>query len=63
MLKLSNIAMYEFWYDYVTPKYVERSKLCFVGTDSFIFSIKIKMLKQDMMLRIMDYKDHYRKEK
>ena len=41
--------MYEFWYDYVTPKYVERWKLCFVGTDSFILSIKIKMLKQDMI--------------
>ena len=27
-LELSEILMYEFWYDYVKPKYVEKQKLC-----------------------------------
>ena len=34
----SKIVMYEFWYDYVKPKYGE--KLCYMDTDSFIIYIK-----------------------
>ena len=33
MLELSKILMYEFWYDYVKPKYSEKAKLCHVDTD------------------------------
>ena len=32
--------MYEFWYDYVKPKYGEKAKLCYMDTDSFIVYIK-----------------------
>ena len=28
ILKLSKILMYEFWYNYVKPKYDEKAKLC-----------------------------------
>ena len=28
--------MYEFWYDYIKPKYGYRAKLCYMDTDSFI---------------------------
>ena len=28
--------MYEFWYDYIKPKYGDRAKLCYMDTDSFI---------------------------
>ena len=31
--------MYEFWYDYVKPKYGEKAKLCHVDIDSFIVYI------------------------
>ena len=34
--------MYEFCYDYVNPKYVEISKLCYMDTDSFMVSIETK---------------------
>ena len=27
--------MYEFWYDYVKPKYGENAKLCYMDIDSF----------------------------
>ena len=40
ILELSKILMYEFWYDYVKPKYGEKVKLCYMDTDSFIVYIK-----------------------
>ena len=32
--------MYEFWYDYVKPKYGENAKLCYMDTDSFTVHVK-----------------------
>ena len=32
--------MYEFWYDYMKPKYGNKVKLCYTDTDSFIINIK-----------------------
>ena len=40
ILELSRILIYEFWYGYVKPKYDEKAKLCYMGTDSFILYIK-----------------------
>ena len=40
ILELSKILMYEFWYDYVKPKYGEKAKFCYMDTDSFIVYIK-----------------------
>ena len=34
--------MYEFWYDYVKPKYGEKAKLCYMDTGSFKVYIKTK---------------------
>ena len=30
ILEISKILMYEFWYDYVKPKYGEQEKLCYM---------------------------------
>ena len=40
ILELSKILMYEFWYDYLKPKYGEKVKLCYMDTNSFIVYIK-----------------------
>ena len=48
ILKLSKILMYEFWHDYVKPKYGKKSKLCFMDTDSFIIYIKIYDIYKDI---------------
>ena len=37
ILEISNIVMYEFWYDSVEQKYGEKVKLCYMDIDSFIF--------------------------
>ena len=37
---LHRILMYEYWYDYVKPKYDERVTLCYMDTDRFILYVK-----------------------
>ena len=39
-LNLSKTLMFEFWYDYVKPKYHENVKSCYMGTDSFIVHVE-----------------------
>ena len=41
--------MYEFWYDYVKPKYGEKVKLCYMDTDSFIVYIKTDDTYKDIV--------------
>ena len=40
ILEISKPLMYEFWYDYMKPKYGDNVKLCYMDTDSFIMHIK-----------------------
>ena len=40
IMDLSKTVMYEFWYDYVKPKYDENANICYMDTDSFIAQIK-----------------------
>ena len=39
ILDISKTLMYEFWYDYIKPKYQDRAKLCYMDTDSFVIHI------------------------
>ena len=45
ILDLSKTVMYEFWYDYVKPRYGENTKLCYMDTDSFIVPVKNDIYK------------------
>ena len=40
--------MYEFWYDYLKPKYRDKVKLCYMDTDSFIVHIEIEDFYMDI---------------
>ena len=40
ILEISKILMYEFWYDYMKPKYNDNVRLCYMDTDSFVMHIK-----------------------
>ena len=48
ILDISKTLMYEFWYDYIGPKYGDKAKLCYTDTDSFIINIKIKDFFEDI---------------
>ena len=48
ILEISKIVMYEFWYDYVKPKYKEKRKLSYMDTDSFIVCIKTEYIYSDI---------------
>ena len=48
ILDISKILMYEFWYNYVIPKYGDRAKLCYTDTDSFIINIISENFSQDI---------------
>ena len=50
ILDISKILMYEFWYDYMKPKYGNRVKLCYMDTDSFIMSIKTNYFYKDISI-------------
>ena len=71
ILELSKILTYNFWYNYVKPKYGEKEKLCYMDTYSFIVYIKQiifiktlkKMLKINLILQIIKQIDHCLKEK
>ena len=39
ILDISKTLMYEFWYDYIKPKYGDRAKVCYTDTDSFVIYI------------------------
>ena len=59
ILDISKTLMYEFWYDYIKPKYqwngIQRScaqykaKICSIYTDSFIFHIKTEHFYEEIV--------------
>ena len=66
ILKISKTLMYEFWYDYIKPKYQQNAKLCYMDANHFIIHIKTKDVykdiandvKKDLIHQIMQSRDH-----
>ena len=48
ILEISKILMYEFWYDYIKPKYDNKVKLCYMDTDSLIINIETNDFYEDI---------------
>ena len=40
ILEISKTLIYEFWYDYIKPRYKQNAKLCYMNTDSFVINLK-----------------------
>ena len=54
ILDISKTLMYEFWYDYIKPKYKEQAKLCYMVNDSSLLTF---LLKTFLRILIMVLKD------
>ena len=39
ILDISKTLMYDFWYDYLKPKYNDKAKLCYIDRDSLVLNI------------------------
>ena len=48
ILDITKTLTYEFWYDYIKPKYGDRAKLCYADTDSFFIYIITKDFFKDI---------------
>ena len=48
ILDISKTLMYEFWYEYIKPKYGDKARLCYMDTDSFIMHIKTEDFYKDI---------------
>ena len=47
-LEISKTLIYEFWYNYMKPKYGDNVKLCYMDADSFIMHIKATDFYKDI---------------
>ena len=54
ILEISKTLMYEFWYNYMKPKYGDNVKLCYMDTDSSIMHIKTKDFYEDIAPDIIE---------
>ena len=48
ILDIRKTLMYEFWYDYLKPKYDNNIGLCYMDTDSFIFHVEREDFYKDI---------------
>ena len=48
ILDISKTLMYQFWCDYIKPKYKDKAKLCYMDTDSFVIHIETEDFYEDI---------------
>ena len=58
ILDISKILMYEFQYNYVKPKYQNKSKLCYMDTDSSLFILKLKIFMKILQIMLKNGLTH-----
>ena len=68
ILDISKKLLYEFWYDYIKPKYQrsctqrscaqDKAKLCYFDTDSFIIYIKLKIFMKTLLMMLRNCLTH-----
>ena len=52
ILDLSKTLMYEFWYDCIKPKCGDKTRLCYMDTDSFVMNIKTEDFYKDIAIDV-----------
>ena len=49
--------MYEFWYDYIKPKYQDKAKLCYTDTNNFIINVETEDFYKDIAIDVEKWFD------
>ena len=49
---ISKTLLYEFWYDFIKPKYQYKTKLSYMDTDSFVIYIKPKIFTKILLMML-----------
>ena len=57
MLEISKTLMYEFWCEYIKPKYQDKVKLCYMDTDGSIIHIKTEDFYVDIANDVEKWSD------
>ena len=63
MLDISKTLMYEFWYDYLNPRYGDNVKLCYMDTDSFVIHVKTEDFCKDIADDVDKWFDTFKYDK
>ena len=66
ILDISKILMYKFWYDYIKPKYGDKTRICYMDTDSFVMYIETEDFYKDIasdVERLFDTANYDKKDK
>ena len=60
LLETSKLDMYQFWYDYLKVKYVNKIQLIYTDTDSFVIEIETDDIYKDMLQdrHLYDFSDY-----
>ena len=62
-LDISKTLIYEFWYDYIKPKYQDKAKLCYMDTDRFVNHIKTEDFYENIASDVGKWFDTYNYDK
>ena len=57
ILDISKTFMYEFWQDYIKPKYQDKAKLCYMDTGNFVIHIKTEDFYEDIANDVEEWFD------
>ena len=62
-LDINKTLLYEFWYEYIGPKYGDKARWCFTDPDSFIINIKTEYFFEDISNDVERWFDTYNYDK
>ena len=58
ILDINKTLIYDFWYDYIKPKYQDNAKLCYIGIlTALLFILKLKIFMKILQIMLKKWFD------